>query len=160
MSEFVKSLNVTGLHGQFDFSCNFQEGVNVIYGKNGTGKTTLLHIIANVLNRDFIRFAALEFKQIRVEFSTGEPLTIELEKISKQGLLASRHNHYHYYIRVNDKRINKKEICPLNLDKNLSRGIGRVSREEEEDITESDGDETEEDDEEASPPSAKKRRSS
>lgn len=135
MSEFVKSVNVIGLHGQFDFSCNFQEGVNVIYGKNGTGKTTLLHIIANVLNRDFIRFAALEFKQIRVEFSTGESLTIELEKILKEGLLASRPNHYHYYIRVNGTRINEKEICPLDLDKYLNRGIGRISREEEDDAS-------------------------
>ena len=100
MSEFVKSVNVIGLHGQFDFSCKFQEGVNVIYGKNGTGKTTLLHIIANVLNRDFIRFAALEFKQIRVEFSKGESLTIELEKISRPDRI-SIPNHYHYYILVN-----------------------------------------------------------
>lgn len=60
MPEFVKSVNVIGLHSQFDFSCEFQEGVNVIYGRNGTGKTTLLHISANVLNKDFVRFAALE----------------------------------------------------------------------------------------------------
>ena len=131
MSEFVKSVNVIGLHGQFDFSCNFQEGVNVIYGKNGTGKTTLLHIIANVLNRDFIRFAALEFQEITVEFSKGESLTIKLEKISKLGLL--RPNHYHYYILVNGRRINEKEICPLDLDKYLNRDNGRFSREEEDD---------------------------
>ena len=137
MSEFVKSVNVIGLHGQFDFFCNFQEGVNVIYGKNGTGKTTLLHIIANVLNRDFTRFAALEFKQIKVEFSKGESLTIELERISKPNLIdrISRPNHYHYYILVNGRRMNEKEICPLNLDKYLNRGIGRISREEEDDAS-------------------------
>jgi ABC-type lipoprotein export system ATPase subunit len=137
MSEFVKLVNVIGLHGQFDFFCEFQEGVNVIYGKNGTGKTTLLHIIANVLNRDFIRFVALEFKQIRVELSNGESLTIELERISKSGRLDRiyRPNHYHYDIVVNGKKINEKEICPLSLDKYRNRGIGRISREEEDDTT-------------------------
>ncbi len=124
MPEFVKSVDVTGLHSQFDFSCSFQEGVNVIYGRNGTGKTTLLHIIANVLNKDFIRFAALEFKKIRVEFSKGESITIELEKIPK-------FSHYHYYIIVNGNKINEKEICPINLDKYFNRAIGRISREDD-----------------------------
>lgn len=128
MSEFVKSVDVVGLHRQFDFSCSFQEGVNVIYGKNGTGKTTLLHIIANVLNKEFVRFAALEFEQIRVEFSKGEALTIELERVSKP-------THSHYHIVVNGNRVNKKEICPLNLDRYLGRSIANVSREEEEEET-------------------------
>jgi len=126
MSEFVKSVDIVGLHRQFDFSCSFQEGVNVIYGKNGTGKTTLLHIIANVLNKDFVRFAALEFEQIRVEFSKGEALTIELERVSKP-------THYHYHVVVNGNRVNRKEICPLSLHKYLERGVSRILGEEEED---------------------------
>lgn len=125
MPEFVKSVNVIGLHSQFDFSCSFQEGVNVIYGRNGTGKTTLLHIIANVLNKDFVRFVALEFRQIRVEFSKGESITIELEKVP-------RSSHPHYNIIVNGKKINKREICPLTLERYLDRDIRRLSRDDEE----------------------------
>jgi ABC-type lipoprotein export system ATPase subunit len=124
MPNFVKSLNIVGLHGQFDISCELQDGVNVIFGKNGTGKTTLLHVIANVLNRDFIRFSALEFKSIEVEFSDGNSIKIETEKIPKN-------DHFHYFIIVNGEKINKKEICPLGLRRDLERNR-RFFREEEE----------------------------
>jgi ABC-type lipoprotein export system ATPase subunit len=116
MSEFVKSVSVKGLHGQFDLSCKFQEGVNVIYGRNGTGKTTLLHIISNVLNKDFLRFVALEFQQITVEFSKGEPITIETKRTPHS-------NHYHYDVFVNGDKINEKMICPLNMDRYYNQNI-------------------------------------
>ena len=128
MSEFVKSVTVKGLHGQFDFSCDFEEGVNIIYGKNGTGKTTLLHIIANVLNRDFMRFLALDFKQITVEFSKGDSITIDLEKISTMA------KHFHYNLRVNGEKINKREFCPLNPDVLFGKENGQMDGEDDEDM--------------------------
>jgi ABC-type lipoprotein export system ATPase subunit len=67
MPTYVKSVQVTGLHGRFDLKQTFLPGVNILYGKNGTGKTTLLHILANVLNGDFKRFAYLHFRTIEVE---------------------------------------------------------------------------------------------
>lgn len=108
MSEYIKSVQAIGVHGQFDFFCNFQEGVNIIYGKNGTGKTTLLHILANVVNRDFIRFAALNFKRITVVFSNNEHIQIDLIKRTVS-------DHYHADILVNGVKINTEEICSRKI---------------------------------------------
>lgn len=42
MPRYVKHIEAEGVLGRFDIDQEFQEGVNVLYGKNGTGKTTLL----------------------------------------------------------------------------------------------------------------------
>ena len=39
-------------HALKDFSCVFNEGVNVLLGPNGAGKTTLMNCIADVINFD------------------------------------------------------------------------------------------------------------
>lgn len=124
MTNFVSSVEIIGLHGQFDLSCQFHEGVNVVYGKNGTGKTTLLHIIANVLNKNFMRFAALNFRKIEVRFNSGEPLTIELEKIRRGG-------HYHGHILVNGIRLHKKTFCSRELQRFFGAKPHRIYRDSE-----------------------------
>jgi len=98
---------MVGLHGQFDYSCQFQEGINVVYGRNGSGKTTLLHVLANVLNGDYLRFAALDFAHMEVRFSDGQSVKIELDKEPYQ-------DHYHGFIKVDGERIHEKQFCPRN----------------------------------------------
>lgn len=49
----------------------FNPGVNIIYGHNGGGKTTMLNILANALMGNFRRFAYLEFANINIEFDEG-----------------------------------------------------------------------------------------
>lgn len=71
MATHVKSVTATGVYGRFDLSQELQPGVNVIYGKNGTGKTTFLHILANLLNADYQRFAFLKFNTATVELDDG-----------------------------------------------------------------------------------------
>ena len=39
-------------HALKEFSCVFNEGVNVLLGPNGAGKTTLMNCIADVINFD------------------------------------------------------------------------------------------------------------
>ncbi len=45
MSRFIKHLEAIGIHGRFDIKLDFKDGINIIHGSNGTGKTTLLHIL-------------------------------------------------------------------------------------------------------------------
>lgn len=75
----IAEVTVEGLHDQFDFEIHLLPGLNVLYGKNGRGKTTLLHLLANVLELDFQRFASLQFHNIRVRTSGGD--LIELQKV-------------------------------------------------------------------------------
>ncbi len=77
--KYLRRVIVDNLHGQFNVDMQFEPGLNVIYGKNGRGKTTLLHVIANALEQDFDRFKYLRFKRIYLESSTGASLELQKE---------------------------------------------------------------------------------
>ena len=83
MPRYIKHIKAEGVLGRFDIDQEFQEGVNVLFGKNGTGKTTLLHILANLLNGDYKRFAYTEFKTIRVQLNDETNIVVSKEKSEK-----------------------------------------------------------------------------
>jgi predicted ATPase len=72
----VKSLKAFGIHGRFDLIHEFHPGINILHGRNGTGKTTILHILANLLNGDFRRFAFLDFNSIELELLGGKSISL------------------------------------------------------------------------------------
>jgi predicted ATPase len=76
MPNHVKSLHAQGLYGRFDIDQDFESGVNILHGRNGTGKTTLLHVIANTLNRDYRRFAYLRFDEATLTFDDNTSVSL------------------------------------------------------------------------------------
>lgn len=79
MNHYIESLEVLGLHGRFDMGMEFSEGVNIVYGANGAGKTTMLHILANTANFDLERFTALAFHSICMKVAGGPEIVISAE---------------------------------------------------------------------------------
>ncbi len=79
VSSWIESVEVEGLHKRLNFKLHFRPGINIIYGRNGLGKTTLLHIIANLSEVDIERFNHLAFSKIEVRGSNGG--CVRLEKI-------------------------------------------------------------------------------
>jgi len=79
----ISEVVVEGLHDQFDFEIQLLPGLNVLYGKNGRGKTTLLHLLANLLELDFQRFAYLQFHKITVRTSNQDVVELVKEKIGE-----------------------------------------------------------------------------
>lgn len=77
---YISSVKVDGLHGQFDVEMSFGAGLNVVYGKNGRGKTTMLHLLANLLELDFQRFRYLQFQRVLVSTSAGDVVEIEKDE--------------------------------------------------------------------------------
>jgi len=88
MPRYIKHIEAEGVLGRFDIDQEFQEGVNVIFGSNGTGKTTLLHILANLLNGDYKRFAFTEFKTIRVQLSDETQIVVSKQKNDKDSYIS------------------------------------------------------------------------
>ncbi|WP_256808696.1 MULTISPECIES: AAA family ATPase [Pseudomonas] len=89
MQPAIKSLSIRMLHHYLDIDLQFSEGLNVIYGKNGKGKTTVLHIIANILELDFSRFSHIKFHSISVASFNGD--TLDLAQ-SDEGLISACFN--------------------------------------------------------------------
>jgi predicted ATPase len=65
----IKRVELRGIHRRYDLNMDFTGSLNILYGQNGTGKSTLIHILANAANCDFVRFAFLEFEDIKVFYS-------------------------------------------------------------------------------------------
>lgn len=82
MAKKLASIEAVLLYGHFSLNHKFIDGVNVVYGNNGGGKTTLLNILANALLCHFNQFAYLEFSVINIEFDDGKVLSIS--KVSIQ----------------------------------------------------------------------------
>lgn len=77
MGQRISRIQVEALHDQFDVDLDFSPGLNIIYGKNGRGKTTVLHILANALELDFSRFDHLSFASIYIDSFEGDQLQIK-----------------------------------------------------------------------------------
>ncbi|MEA5467946.1 AAA family ATPase [Spirulina sp. 06S082] len=77
MSKFIKHLEAIGVHGRFDIGLSFKDGINIIHGSNGTGKTTLLHILANAVNGDFERFVHLKFNNLTITLDDDTSIYLE-----------------------------------------------------------------------------------
>src|SRR6266851_4944995 len=64
----IISFSVSGLAGREDnYSIRLQEDVNVFFGINGCGKTTLLKILHSALSTDTSILEGLPFKSAEVE---------------------------------------------------------------------------------------------
>lgn len=65
-----------GIHGHQKVEQPLGEGLNIIYGENGSGKTTFLHVLANFLERDIERFCHIKFDSIQVITSEGSEIRL------------------------------------------------------------------------------------
>lgn len=72
----IRSIEANFLYGHFHLKHNFIDGINILYGDNGGGKTTLLNILTNALNGNFNRFSYLDFSNIDIELNDGRILSI------------------------------------------------------------------------------------
>jgi AAA15 family ATPase/GTPase len=79
----IARVTAEGLHEQFGFEINLKPGLNILYGKNGRGKTTLLHLLANIIELDLERFNFIRFSRITLETSKGD--VVELVKTDGSG---------------------------------------------------------------------------
>jgi ABC-type lipoprotein export system ATPase subunit len=107
----ISEVVVEGLHGQFDLSIQLLPGLNVVYGKNGRGKTTLLHLLANLIELDFQRFTYLQFHKISVRTSRDD--LIELQKDEPGGPPKVSLNGSSTSFAINNSSLSEVEVASL-----------------------------------------------
>jgi len=87
----VKSFTIEKLWGTAPtIHVNLDEQFNFLIGRNGTGKTTVINLLAAVLTADFERLDRIDFEKVTVVFKEigrrRKKPSIEVNKIQKDGL--------------------------------------------------------------------------
>jgi len=69
----LRKIAVTGLYGIFDheISLDKPEGVTIVHGPNGYGKTVMLKMISAAFDGDVEIFRNTHFKEFKIEFADG-----------------------------------------------------------------------------------------
>lgn len=65
MENYLRKVVIEGLfESENNYTINFIEGANCIYGDNGTGKTSIINLIVSSLSCDITKLRALPFESI------------------------------------------------------------------------------------------------
>lgn len=79
----IQSVEITGFWQRFNASCVFNDDVNIIIGRNGTGKTTFMNILYSVLSVDIDTIDNNDFESIEIKLKNGKQTkTIRAKKIN------------------------------------------------------------------------------
>src|SRR5690554_1458092 len=100
----IKSIYIKKLHDSYNYEINFNEDVTILYGLNGSGKTTILNIISYIISGQLYKLFNYDFdlielcckkvnsldvflflfkrngKRITYQINGGKPRTIILEE--------------------------------------------------------------------------------
>ncbi|PPU26846.1 AAA family ATPase [Xanthomonas arboricola] len=78
----IKSVNVVGLWHRHDVKCSFDRDINVVIGRNGTGKTTFMNVLHGILAADIDIILENQFESatIILEDEKGRKKTIKAIK--------------------------------------------------------------------------------
>lgn len=76
----LKSFSIGGLWGAKDLRLDFHDDINFLIGTNGSGKTTVINLIAAALSADFPTLDRVEFKKIEILLSGPDAPMIEILK--------------------------------------------------------------------------------
>lgn len=78
----IENVEIDGFWQQFSAQCNFNPDVNIIIGKNGTGKTTFMNILHAVLTVDTTELVENDFESVTITLSKEEDKrTIQVQKL-------------------------------------------------------------------------------
>jgi len=90
MVHLIKSFTIEKLWGHAPtISVNLDDQFNFIIGRNGTGKTTVINLLAAVLTVDFERLDRIDFEKVTIVFKEAgkrKNPSVEVVKTQKEGL--------------------------------------------------------------------------
>lgn len=81
----IQSVKIDGFWQRFDSFCSFNDDVNIIIGRNGTGKTTFMNILHSILSLDIDGINNNDFNSAEIKLKEGKKYkTIKIKKIEKE----------------------------------------------------------------------------
>lgn len=126
----IHSIKIDNFWHRFNASGEFNEDVNIIIGRNGTGKTTFMNILHSVLAVDVDGISANDFDSVAITLiKNGKKKTVKIEKIDKDNL-----PYLMVAYRISNKKYNVR-IFPTE-DQRMTLHYRRRSIEESEEVRE------------------------
>ena len=124
----IHSVKIDNFWHRFNASGEFNEDVNIIIGRNGTGKTTFMNILHSILSVDVDGISANDFDSAVITLiNRGRKKTIKVEKVDRD-LLPFLNVIY----RISNKKYNVR-IFPTE-DQRMTPHYRRRSIEESEEV--------------------------
>ncbi len=68
----IKSIKISELHGEYDYDVKFDSKLTFLYGTNGSGKTTILNILASIITGKLYNLIEYSFKEISLYYAQEE----------------------------------------------------------------------------------------
>ena len=74
----ITKISVKGLFGYLDHEIplNQESRITIVHGQNGVGKTVLVSMLDGLFALDHMLFKMIRFNEFRVDFETGESITV------------------------------------------------------------------------------------
>lgn len=101
----IHSVKIDNFWYRFNASGEFNEDVNIIIGRNGTGKTTFMNILSSVLSVDIDGISANDFDSAVIKLiSNRKKKTVKVEKIDDERFpflqVVYQISNRKYYVRI------------------------------------------------------------
>ena len=111
----IDKISIVGLWGERNYRIKFVDGSLIIVGENGSGKTTVLRIIYNVLSRNWSQLFEEDFDKIELYSEDNNSITINSKYAQELE---------DYYVNI---RGDFDETLPLNVIKDLLNYCGEMT---------------------------------
>ena len=85
----IKKLTIKKLHKHYNYEVTFNDDITIIYGLNGSGKTTVLNILNMILSGNMYDLFDYSFKLIELEYSDANNVLKKL-KLTNNNKRANR----------------------------------------------------------------------
>ncbi|EPK2486624.1 AAA family ATPase, partial [Acinetobacter baumannii] len=127
----IKSVKIDGFWHRMKGDCSFFEDVNIIIGRNGTGKTTFMNILHSILMVDIKGLAEDNFEKVEIILKDGiKTKTIRVTKLPENELQSF--SFFEYQIsnkKYNIRTISDEMLYPASIRRRLEEETAKIRTE-------------------------------
>ena len=108
---YISHVDVEGFWGKFNASTNFRHDVNILIGKNGTGKTTFMDMLQAVLRVDLSLLYSLEFDKISIKLKQNrKQRTISVIKDKEDNAIKYKIGKQSYMLALSPRILSPRDL--------------------------------------------------